>query len=143
MEVAVSVITANITLNTKGNSDVHDITREVIHLVEQSGLRSGTVTIFCPSSTSGLTTVEYEPGAVADLKRLFEELVPANHNYAHNATWEDGNGHSHMRASLLGASLTIPFVEKNLTLGTWQQVIYVDFDTRPRHRELVVQMVGE
>ena len=138
-----SVITANITLNTKGNSDVHDITREVIHLVEQSGLRSGTVTIFCPSSTSGLTTVEYEPGAVADLKRLFEELVPANHNYAHNATWEDGNGHSHMRASLLGASLTIPFVEKNLTLGTWQQVIYVDFDTRPRHRELVVQMVGE
>ena len=138
-----SVITANITLNTKGNSDVHDITREVIHLVEQSGLRSGTVTIFCPSSTSGLTTVEYEPGAVADLKRLFEELVPANHNYAHNATWEDGNGHSHMRASLLGASLTIPFVEKNLTLGTWQQVIYVDFDTRPRNRELVVQMVGE
>ena len=138
-----SVKTANITLNTKGNSDIQDITREVIHLVEQSGLRSGTVTIFCPSSTSGLTTVEYEPGAVADLKRLFEELVPANHNYAHNATWEDGNGHSHMRASLLGASLTIPFVEKNLTLGTWQQVIYVDFDTRPRHRELVVQMVGE
>jgi len=139
----VSVKTANITLNTKGNSDIQDITREVIHLVEQSGLRSGTVTIFCPSSTSGLTTVEYEPGAVADLKRLFDELVPANHNYAHNATWEDGNGHSHMRASLLGASLTIPFVEKNLTLGTWQQVIYVDFDTRPRHRELVVQMVGE
>ena len=138
-----SVKTANITLNTKGNSDIQDITREVIHLVEQSGLRSGTVTIFCPSSTSGLTTVEYEPGAVADLKRLFDELVPANHNYAHNATWEDGNGHSHMRASLLGASLTIPFVEKNLTLGTWQQVIYVDFDTRPRHRELVVQMVGE
>ena len=138
-----SVKTANIILNTKGNSDVQDITREVIHLVEQSGLRSGTVTIFCPSSTSGLTTVEYEPGAVADLKRLFEELVPANHNYAHNATWEDGNGHSHMRASLLGASLTIPFVEKNLTLGTWQQVIYVDFDTRPRHRELVVQIVGE
>ena len=131
MEVAVSVKTANITLNTKGNSDIQDITREVIHLVEQSGLRSGTVTIFCPSSTSGLTT------------RLFDELVPANHNYAHNATWEDGNGHSHMRASLLGASLTIPFVEKNLTLGTWQQVIYVDFDTRPRHRELVVQMVGE
>ena len=138
-----SVKTANIILNTKGNSDIHDITREVIHLVEQSGLRSGTVTIFCPSSTSGLTTVEYEPGAVADLKRLFEELVPANHNYSHNATWEDGNGHSHMRASLLGASLTIPFVEKNLTLGTWQQVIYVDFDTRPRHRELVVQIVGE
>ena len=143
MEVAVSVKTANITLNTKGNSDIQDITREVIHLVEQSGLRSGTVTIFCPSSTSGLTTVEYEPGAVADLKRLFDELVPANHNYAHNATWEDGNGHSHMRASLLGASLTIPFLEKNLTLGTWQQVIYVDFDTRPRHRELVVQMIGE
>ena len=138
-----SVKTANITLNTQGNSDIHDITREVVHLVELSGLRSGTVTIFCPSSTSGLTTVEYEPGAVADLKRLFEELVPSNHNYAHNATWEDGNGHAHMRASLLGASLTIPFLEKNLTLGIWQQVIYVDFDIRPRHRELVVQMVGE
>ena len=144
-----SVRTANITLDTQGNTDIQDITRELIRLVEQSGLHSGTVTVFCPSSTSGLTTVEFERGALADLKRLFDELVPVDHNYAHNATWEDtpkgrhGNGHSHMRASLLGPSLTIPFVGKNLTLGTWQQVIYVDFDTRPRHRELVVQIIGE
>lgn len=138
-----TVETGSISLNTRGNTDIQDITREVIRLVERSGLKSGTVTVFCPSSTSGLTTVEFELGAVADLKRMFGELVPSNREYAHNATWEDGNGHSHMRASLLGPSLTIPFVEKTLTLGTWQQVIYVDFDIRPRHRELVVQMVGE
>ncbi len=138
-----TVKTASISLNTHANTDVHDITRELVRLVEQSGLKNGTLTVFCPSSTSGLTTVEFESGAVADLKRMFEELVPSTRDYAHNATWDDGNGHSHMRASLLGASLTIPFVEKTLTLGTWQQVIYVDFDIRPRRRELVVQMMGE
>jgi secondary thiamine-phosphate synthase enzyme len=137
------VETGNISLNTRGNTDIYDITREVVRLVKQSELKSGTATVFCPSSTSGLTTVEFEPGAVADLKRMFEELVSSNRDYAHNATWDDGNGHSHMRASLLGPSLTIPFVEKTLTLGTWQQIIYVDFDIRPRRRELVVQMVGE
>jgi secondary thiamine-phosphate synthase enzyme len=137
------VKTGNISLSTRGNTDIHDLTRELQRLVEQSGLRNGTLTVFCPSSTSGLTTVEFESGAISDLKRMFEELVPSNRDYAHNATWDDGNGHSHMRASLLGASLTIPFVEKSLTLGTWQQVIYIDFDIRPRHRELVVQMVGE
>jgi secondary thiamine-phosphate synthase enzyme len=139
----VKVITGSLSLGTRGNSDVIDITGEVLRLVEQSGLQSGTVTIFCPSSTSGVTTVEFEPGAVADLKRLFEELVPSGREYRHNATWDDGNGHSHMRASLLGPSLTIPFVKKTLTLGTWQQVIYVDFDVRPRRRELVVQVLGE
>ena len=137
------VKTGNISLNTHGNTDIHDITRELIRLVEQSGLKNGTLTVFCPSSTSGLTTVEFEPGAVADLQRMFEELAPSGREYAHNATWDDGNGHSHMRASLLGPSLTIPFVEKTLTLGTWQQVVYLDFDIRPRSRELVVQMVGE
>jgi secondary thiamine-phosphate synthase enzyme len=137
------VKTGSLSLHTKGNTDIHDITGELVRLVAQSGLKDGTMTVFCPSSTSGLTTVEYEPGAVADLKRMFEELVPSNRDYAHNATWDDGNGHSHMRASLLGASLTIPFIAKTMTLGTWQQVIYVDFDIRPRQRELVVQMVGE
>jgi secondary thiamine-phosphate synthase enzyme len=137
------VKTASISLTTHGHTDIQDISRELLRLVEKSGLRNGTVTVFCPSSTSGLTTVEFEPGAVADLKHMFEELIPSNREYAHNATWGDGNGHSHMRASLLGPSLTIPFVEKTLTLGTWQQVIYVDFDIRPRRRELVVQMIGE
>ena len=135
--------TGSISLNARGNIDVHDITGELVRIVLESGLKSGTATVFCPSSTSGLTTVEFEPGAVADLKRMFEELVPSNRDYAHNETWDDGNGHSHMRSSLLGPSLTIPFVEKTLTLGTWQQVIYVDFDIRPRHRELVVQIMGE
>jgi secondary thiamine-phosphate synthase enzyme len=135
--------TGSITLNTHGNTDVFDITRELERLVSESGLTSGILTVFCPSSTSGVTTVEFEPGAVADLKRLFEELIPSQRDYAHNATWDDGNGHSHMRASLLGPSLTVPFVGKTLTLGTWQQVVYLDFDIRPRHRELVVQMVGE
>ena len=138
-----TVKTGSISLSTRGHTDIHDLTRELSRLVETSGLRSGTLTVFCPSSTSGLTTVEFEPGALSDLKRMFEELVPSNRDYAHNATWDDGNGHSHMRASLLGPSLTIPFIEKTLTLGTWQQVIYVDFDIRPRSRELVVQMVGE
>jgi secondary thiamine-phosphate synthase enzyme len=138
-----SVITGSLNLQTQGDADVHDITRQLGKLVAGSGLRSGTLTVFCPSSTSGLTTVEYEPGAVADLKRMFEELVPSGREYAHNATWDDGNGHSHMRASLLGPSLTIPFVEEKLTLGMWQQIVYIDFDIRPRQRELVVQIVGE
>jgi secondary thiamine-phosphate synthase enzyme len=138
-----SVETGNITLSTHGQTDIIDITRELEKLVVKSGLRSGTLTVFCSSSTSGLTTIEYEPGAVSDLQRMFNELVPAGRDYAHNAKWGDGNGHSHMRASLLGPSLTIPFIEKTLTLGTWQQVIYIDFDIRPRQRELVVQMVGD
>ncbi len=137
------VITGAVSLNTQGNTDAFDITRELERLVTESGLSSGILTIFCPSSTSGITTVEFEPGAVSDLKRLFEELVSSKRDYAHNATWDDGNGHSHMRASLLGPSLTVPFVDKTLTLGTWQQVVYLDFDIRPRHRELVIQMVGE
>lgn len=132
------VITGAVSLNTQGNTDAFDITRELERLVTESGLSSGILTIFCPSSTSGITTVEFEPGAVSDLKRLFEELVSSKRDYAHNATWDDGNGHSHMRASLLGPSLTVPFVDKTLTLGTWQQVVYLDFDIRPRHRELVI-----
>jgi len=138
-----TVKTGSIEINSRGNVDTYDITKAVAQVVAESGLQAGTVTIFCPSSTSGLTTVEYEPGALKDLKRMFEELVPSGREYAHNATWDDGNGHSHMRASLLGPALTVPFVEKTLTLGTWQQIVFVDFDIRPRQRELVVQIIGE
>jgi secondary thiamine-phosphate synthase enzyme len=138
-----TIKTGSLILNTHGNTDIFDISRDLERLISESGLSSGILTIFCPSSTSGITTVEFEPGAVADLKRLFEELIPSKCDYAHNATWDDGNGHSHMRASLLGPSLTIPFVNKTMTLGTWQQVVYLDFDVRPRHRELVVQMLGD
>jgi secondary thiamine-phosphate synthase enzyme len=137
------VRTGSIQLNTHGNADVHDITAQIAQVVNESEFRNGTVTIFCPSSTSALTTIEYESGCVSDLQRLFNEVIPQNREYAHNARWHDGNGHSHIRAALLGPSLTIPFVEGDLTLGTWQQVIYVDFDVRSRHRELVLQIIGE
>ena len=132
-----------ISLNTRGNADVQDITAQVNHIVAKSELKNGIVTIFCPSSTSALTTLEFESGCVSDLRRLFEEILPSNREYAHNARWGDGNGHSHARAALLGASLTVPFVDGQLALGTWQQIIHVDFDVRPRSRELVVQVMGE
>jgi len=137
------VKTGSLTLSTRGEADVHDITSELARLVAESGLHAGTLTVFCPSSTSGVTTIEYEIGAVADLRRLFDEIVPPGRAYEHESAWHDGNGHSHVRAALLGPSLTVPFVAGRLTLGTWQQVIYVDFDVRARRRELVVQMVGE
>jgi secondary thiamine-phosphate synthase enzyme len=133
----------SIQLSTRGSADIHDITDQVASQISQSGLKNGTVTIFCPSSTSALTTIEYESGALSDLKSLFDEIIPPSREYAHNARWHDGNGHSHVRAALLGPSLTIPFVNGNLTLGTWQQVIYVDFDNRPRRRELILQLIGE
>ena len=138
-----TVITGKLALSTRGNTDIQDITPALTRLVGASSIDNGLLTVFCPSSTSGITTLEFEPGACADLKQFFEQLIPAGHAYAHNATWGDGNGHSHQRAALLGASLTIPFVEKTLTLGTWQQVVYVDFDIRARQRELVVQLTGE
>jgi secondary thiamine-phosphate synthase enzyme len=138
-----TVRTESISLNTRGNADIHDITDQIERHVTQSGLRDGIVTVFCPSATSALTTIEYESGALSDLRRLFEEIIPQNREYAHNARWQDGNGHSHVRAALLGPSITIPFVDSRLTLGTWQQVIHVDFDVRPRQRQLVVQILGE
>jgi len=137
------VKTGSIQLSTRGNADVQEITPQIAQVVIESRVRNGTVTIFCPSSTSALTTIEYESGCISDLQRLFNEIIPQNREYAHNARWHDGNGHSHIRAALLGPSLTIPFVEGDLTLGTWQQVIYVDFDVRSRHRELVLQIIGE
>lgn len=137
------IITSSISLSTRGNADIHDITDEVIELVGRSGLQSGIVTLFCPSSTSGITTIEFEPGCLSDLRRLLDEIVSPDRTYAHDAAWGDGNGHSHVRAALLKPSLTIPFVNQRLTLGTWQQIVYVDFDIHPRRRELVVQVFGE
>ena len=137
------VLSKSISVSTKGNADIHDITDQLTDAVSNSGLKDGIVTIFCPSSTSALTTIEYESGALGDLRRLFDEIVPVNRQYAHNERWHDGNGHSHVRAALLGPSITIPFVDGHLTLGTWQQLIYVDFDNRPRQRQLIVQLIGE
>jgi secondary thiamine-phosphate synthase enzyme len=130
-------------VETHGNTDILDITASLRKVVGGSRIRNGIATVFCPSSTSAVTTIEFESGCLADLRRLFEEVVPANREYAHNARWGDGNGHSHVRAALLGASLTVPIRDGELTLGTWQQIVYVDFDVRPRKRELVLQLVGE
>lgn len=138
-----AVKTSSISLSTQGNADVIDITDQVARSVLQSGLKHGTVTIFCPSATSALTTLEYEKGAISDLRRLFDEIIPRDREYAHNERWHDGNGHSHVRAALVGPSLTVPFVDQQLTLGTWQQIIYIDFDNRARQRRLVVQLIGE
>jgi secondary thiamine-phosphate synthase enzyme len=138
-----TVISLSISLSTKGGADMLDITGEVQGCLVEAGLLNGVVTIFCPSSTSALTTIEYEAGALNDLKRLFDQLAPPEQPYAHNARWGDGNGHSHLRAALTGPSLSVPFIQGRLTLGTWQQIIYIDFDNRARRRELVVQIMGE
>jgi secondary thiamine-phosphate synthase enzyme len=138
-----SVQTETIQLSSLGNGDVHDITADIAQILQRSGLTRGVVVIFCPSSTSALTTLEFEPGCVRDLQRLFDEIASPKREYAHNARWGDGNGHSHVRAALLGPSLTVPFMGGRLTLGTWQQIVYVDFDNRRRRRELIVQIIGE
>lgn len=138
-----TVRTQPISLQTRGNAEVVDITHQVAQAVDTSGLKNGAVTLFCPSATSGLTTIEYESGCIQDLRRLFDEIVNPDRHYAHNARWGDGNGHSHVRAALLGPSLSVPFVNGRLTLGTWQQIVFVDFDNRPRQRELVAQLMGE
>jgi secondary thiamine-phosphate synthase enzyme len=138
-----TVVTKDITLQSRGNCDIIDITSQVAKNVEKSGINNGTVTLFVVGSTAGITTVEYEPNLLSDFKDMWDRLIPQNIPYEHNKTWGDGNGHSHVRASTLGASLTIPFVDKKLTLGTWQQIILVDFDNRPRSRKLVVQISGE
>ena len=137
------VVTRRIELDTQGNADMHDITDAVARHLHESALKDGVVTVFCPSATSALTTIEYEDGALADLARLFDEIIDPDRVYRHNQRWHDGNGHSHVRAALLGPSLTVPFVKGRLTLGTWQQIVFVDFDNRPRHRELVIQIMGE
>ncbi len=138
-----AVETLSIQLETRGDADIQDITDAVSSILYESDFSDGVVTIFCPSATSALTTIEFETGCISDLRRLFDEIIDPDRHYAHNARWGDGNGHSHVRAALLGPSFSVPFVRGRLTLGTWQQIIYVDFDNRPRRRELVVQIMGE
>jgi len=137
------VITRQIALHTRGNGDIADITGEVAKAVAASEISSGTVTVFIAGSTAGVTTVEYEPGLLADLQELWERIAPSDIEYQHNRRWHDGNGHSHVRASLLGASLTVPFEKKSLILGTWQQIVVVDFDNRARSRQVILQIIGD
>ena len=138
-----TVETKEITLQSRGNCDIIDITSQVAKNVEKSGISNGTVTLFIVGSTAGITTIEYEPNLLSDFKAMWDRVIPQNIPYAHDRTWGDANGHSHVRASTLGASLTVPFVNKRLALGTWQQIIFVDFDNRPRSRKIVVQILGE
>ena len=138
-----TVVTKDITLQSRGNCDTIDITSEVASHVENSGIDNGIVTLFVVGSTAGLTTIEYEPNLVSDFKDMWDRVIPQSIPYEHNKTWGDGNGHSHVRASTLGASLTVPFVKKRLALGTWQQIIFVDFDNRPRARKIAVHILGE
>ena len=133
----------SISLSSQGQGDSHDITDLVQGRLDESELQRGTITVFTPSSTSAITTIEFESGALADLQRLFNDIADPNRHYDHNARWGDGNGHSHVRAALLGPSLSIPFIARKLTLGIWQQIVFIDFDNRPRQREIIVQIIGE
>lgn len=133
----------SIELRTKGHADVVDITDRVRTALSESGLRDGIGCVFVPGATGGVTTIEYEPGCVADLVRLFDELAPPNRDYEHEKRWGDGNGHSHLRAALLGPSLSFPFAGGEPLLGTWQQIVFVDFDNKSRSRKILVQLVGE
>ena len=138
-----SVLTKKIRIQTKGYSDIIDITDQIEEALNHSNLKDGIVTVFIPGATAGITTIEYEDGAVTDFKKLWDKIIPVNSQYEHNLRWGDGNGFSHIRASLLGPSITIPFQNSKLLRGTWQQVIVVDFDNRSRSREIIFQIMGE
>lgn len=138
-----TVYATTIALQTQGHTDIHDITAQVQEAVRQSGVQEGLALVFTPSSTSAITTIEYESGCLKDLRRLLDEWIDPRRDYAHNLRWGDGNGHAHLRAAMMGPSLTLPVRRGAVVLGTWQQIIFVDFDVRPRQRRLVVQVVGE
>lgn len=132
-----------IRLQTKGKDHVLDITSEVENVVSETKVKNGIVTVFIPGSTASVTTIEYEPGLIKDIKAVDEKLIPSTVSYAHDATWGDANGYAHLRASFIGPSLTVPIVNGELTLGTWQQIIVIDHDNRPRSREVIIQVIGE
>ncbi|MDP2992282.1 MAG: secondary thiamine-phosphate synthase enzyme YjbQ [Deltaproteobacteria bacterium] len=138
-----AVFAKDISLKTKGNNEIYDITSQVQESLEDLGIKDGIVTAFVPGSTAGITTIEYEPGAVSDFKDAFERLMPRDMHYEHNKRWGDGNGFSHVRAAFCKASLTVPFIDRKLTLGTWQQIVLGDFDNRPRDRRIILQIIGE
>jgi secondary thiamine-phosphate synthase enzyme len=135
--------THSISISTKGNCDIVDITNEIENILNKTGMIEGNVLIFAGGSTAGITTIEYEPGLLKDYPQFFDRVAPTNINYEHDNTWHDGNGHSHVRAAIQGASLTVPFKNYKLLLGTWQQVIIVDFDNRSRKRNITVQFTGK
>lgn len=136
------VVTKSISFSTKGHDDMVNLTKKVEAIAKNSKVKNGIVTIFIPGSTGAITTIEYESGLEQDLKNILEKIIPSNKTYKHNMKWHDGNGHSHLKASLIGPSLTVPLNENRLQLGTWQQIIFIDCDNRSRNRNLIVQIVG-
>jgi secondary thiamine-phosphate synthase enzyme len=137
------VATSRFRVKTSGQGDAHDITDHVRRAIVEGGVRSGIATVFVAGSTAGITTIEFEPGAIADLNRLFDRLAPRGADYRHHLRWGDDNGSSHVRAALLGPSITVPFTDSAPELGTWQQIMLLEFDTRAREREVIIQIVGE
>lgn len=137
------VFTEQVRRETQGFHDIHDLTPEVAQVVSRSGLWNGLVCVFAPGATAGITTIEFESGALQDLAAAVERMAPRAIAYAHDRRWGDGNGFSHVRAALLGPSLTIPLQDGSMTLGRWQQIVLIDFDNRARRREIVVQIFGE
>lgn len=137
------VVTRTIQINSEGENDVIDITQQLSNIVKESNIEKGIVIIFVSGSTAGITTIEYEPGLIHDFPEMLSRIVPKNIEYKHDNTWHDGNGHSHVRASLIGPSLTIPILQGKLTLGTWQQIVILEMDTRPRNRNVILQIMGE
>jgi secondary thiamine-phosphate synthase enzyme len=141
--MATRIVTDTIPISTRGETEIIDLTPQVADLVRKHAFRHGQALVFVPGSTAGVTTIEYEPGLLRDIPAAFEKIAPRGERYHHEDTWHDGNGHSHVRAALLGCSLTVPFKDGHLLVGTWQQVVLIDFDNRPRRREIVVQLTGE
>jgi len=138
-----TVITKNLQIMSKSENDILDITDQVSKIVKESKVENGAVIVFVVGSTAAITTMEYEPGLQKDFPEMLSRLAPKGVEYAHDNTWHDGNGHSHVRASLIGPSLTIPIIDSRLTLGTWQQIVLVEMDTRPRERKIIIQVLGE
>lgn len=137
-----SVVTETISLDTNGFGDIVDITPEVRAIIKNASITDGLVTVFCPGSTGAVTTIEYESGVLQDLSKALERIAPSDIPYSHDRRWGDGNGFSHVRAALMKPSLSIPVAGGRMTLGTWQQIVFIDFDNRGRHREVVVQIIG-
>ena len=137
------VLSDTIQLHSEGEGDIIDMTTQLSSIVKESKIKNGTVTIFVSGSTAAVTTIEYEPGLVHDFPEMLSRIVPRDIDYEHDNTWHDGNGHSHVRSSLIGPSITIPIVQGKLTLGTWQQVVLLEMDTRSRNRTVILQLIGE
>ncbi len=138
-----TVKTEEITFNTSGPGDIVDITSEMAQALGRSGLTDGTITAFAPGATTGITTIEYEPGLIKDLPELMEKLIPSDRAYEHDNTWHDGNGFSHLRSALMGSDITVPFVAGKMTLGAWQQIVFLEFDNKARSRTVILQMMGQ